>query len=252
MTQKGELLATLVEQCRQVAAASFDPWTATEAEARAGTAFEGYFCESLPLMLDMLDPRSPLAQWLAAQRLTEFKDGIAAGRGSDVLFAVALCAKHGLVMPEWLSALFLRRHRAVTEMRCKSWSDPEAFGDPWHGYSLEHERKRAGQRLEVAALFQHYCATVEGSSKTRFIELMKFRKSLPLPDEAADDMGLGRALAARVRRLDLSKGTVDALLKEEIQSRGELRRLAAKEVEYLNQTPELSAWAALKKLHGIA
>lgn len=120
----------------------FDPWTAAWDLAVSLEHERGF----------AVGPDGPMAQWLAAQQVKELRGRIesAHGTGFDVLEAAATCALHGLAMPEWLAAAFLRRYRAVQQLRVGSWDDPAAFGPPYpKSAQLAALRRRRMSRLKV-------------------------------------------------------------------------------------------------------
>lgn len=76
-------------------------------------------CEAAGLSADAMD---------AAVECRRLRTKVDAGDGGAVLDAVAYCAAHDLVMPEWLAEAFLSRHRAVGEGWARDWNDERAFG----------------------------------------------------------------------------------------------------------------------------
>jgi hypothetical protein len=95
----------------------FDPWTATLEQAVAQP-----YCH---------ETRGAVDQWAGAQQLIREKERILSGRGFDVLEAVATCALHALVQPDWLAKAYLKRYRAVLQCKVGSWDAEEAFGRPY-------------------------------------------------------------------------------------------------------------------------
>jgi len=75
---------------------------------------------------DRNSPAGPLLQWNALQRIDFWRLAYEAGDTFAVLHAVADCAKHELVMPEWVKRGFLNRYRMVTRHKVKLLD--EAFG----------------------------------------------------------------------------------------------------------------------------
>lgn len=76
-------------------------------------------------------PCGLLFQYAATRNVLALRPAIEAGSGFDVLEAVGECARCGLVIPDWLAEAFLKRYRAVSQARAKSWDDPQAFGAPY-------------------------------------------------------------------------------------------------------------------------
>lgn len=71
---------------------------------------------------------SPLFQSLTAYAVNAMRPAVESGDGGAVLEAVAKCAAHGLVLPGWLAAAFVRRVESVHTGDVASWDDPTAFG----------------------------------------------------------------------------------------------------------------------------
>lgn len=94
----------------------FDPWTATEAEARAAALQSGDDPLTLALVAgrgallaaQLLPAKSPLARWCAATRLVDRRASIETGDACAVLAGVDLCASHQLEVPQWLAVAFRR------------------------------------------------------------------------------------------------------------------------------------------------
>lgn len=134
---------TTTKKPSRVKALAFDPWTASWEEAQA--AHE-----------DTAGPEGAIFQWIAAQGLKNPEQN-SEGDGFSVLAAVASCAMHGLVMPDWLARAFLRRYRAVQQLRVDSWDAPEAFGRPYpKGAQITAMRRRRLNRLKVALAVRQF------------------------------------------------------------------------------------------------
>jgi hypothetical protein len=122
-------------------ATTFDPWSATEAEARALALLSGDDPLVLSLVrgrgallaLQLLPPASPLARWCAATRLLDRRSAILAADGRAVMDAMDLCAQHQLVAPPWLVATFRRCLQPVLCGHVESWDSDQALGDPAPG-----------------------------------------------------------------------------------------------------------------------
>lgn len=156
--------------------ASFDPWTATFAEAQAahGEGFDP-------------SPAQPLYQWNAAQEVTQLREEVELGNGFAVLDAISRCARHGLVMPDWLARQYLTRYHGVLNCRVGSWD--QAFGAPfpvrvrlatwrlrrekrwalWLFFTAQHAppRNREGWRAAASALGVTPRQAEEWTPKTR-------------------------------------------------------------------------------------
>jgi hypothetical protein len=114
----------------------FDPWRATLPEAEAAHR-------------DSDGPVGAVFQWAAAQKLKEMQ-ARESRDGFDVLWCVAECATHGLVMPDWLVAEYLRRYRAVQQLHVDSWADPQSFGRAYpKGAQVQAMRRRRVNRVKV-------------------------------------------------------------------------------------------------------
>lgn len=95
-------------------------------------------------------PKGLLFQYFAVRKVMSLRPGIVAGSGFDVLEAVAECARCGLVMPGWLAIAFLKRYRAVSQLRAKSWDDPLSFGRPYpKGTNIGAKRKAKVKGLDL-------------------------------------------------------------------------------------------------------
>ena len=69
--------------------------------------------------------------------------------------AVAVCARQGLRLPDWLVDAFLTRFRAVAHLRVGSWD--EAFGVPFpRGTQLAAKRRRFEARARVANVLTEF------------------------------------------------------------------------------------------------
>lgn len=114
----------------------FDPWTATLAQAQERPNAYG--------------PQGAVSQNIAAHGLTAFKEKIVNGDGFGVLEAVANCAIHGLVMPDWLASAYLKRYRAVQQCRVDSWDSEKSFGKPYpKGMQISAKRRQRINRINV-------------------------------------------------------------------------------------------------------
>lgn len=118
----------------------FDPWKSNLEEALI----------EQERFADQIDPEGPIYQWCAAQEIKALeKAGLKSG--FDVLAAVAVCAQHGLAMPDWLARSYLKRYRAVQQLHVASWDDEGAFGRPYpRGAQVGAMRRRRLNRVKVA------------------------------------------------------------------------------------------------------
>ena len=115
---------------------AFDPWTATLAQALTQS--------------DPYKPQGAVFQTVAANKVTTNKEKIVAGKGFDVLEAVADCAMHGLVMPDWLAMEYLKRYRVVQQCRVDSWDAEESFCRPYQkGVQISALRRKRNNRIKV-------------------------------------------------------------------------------------------------------
>lgn len=115
--------------------ATFDPWTASAAEAASAA-----FSPGMP---------EPLAQHYAAQTVLQARGAcMAVGGGLEVMRCMRLCASNKLTAPEWLAAEFARRHSLVEQANVGTWD--EAFGKPWPGG--EKRLAAARQRMRLRAI----------------------------------------------------------------------------------------------------
>ena len=121
----------------QPAMTAFDPWTATLGEALAHpNAHES--------------PAGALFQQITASELMLNREKFEDGSGFDVLEAVAKCAMAGLVMPDWLAKVYLKRYRAVQSCTVESWDAEQAFGRPYpKGTQISQLRRKRANRIKV-------------------------------------------------------------------------------------------------------
>lgn len=90
-------------------------------------------------------PDAPIFQYVAVRQCLALRPEIEVGdvgSGFSVLEAVSICAMRGLTMPDWLASAFLRRYRAVSHYKAKSWDDPLSFGRPFpKGTNIQAKKK---------------------------------------------------------------------------------------------------------------
>lgn len=124
----------------------FDPWNSSFEDAQlAHRESDG--------------PTGAIFQWAAAQKIKQMqaKDS---RDGFDVLSSVAACAVHGLVIPDWLALEFLRRYRAVQQLRVDSWADPASFGRAYpKGTQVPALRRRRSNRYTVGLAVAEFVRT---------------------------------------------------------------------------------------------
>ncbi len=91
-------------------------------------------------------PYLPMFQLWAVNACNDLRPLIEADQansGGAVLDAVYMCARNGLMMPDWLATAFMSRVRAVSDFKAASWDSPLSFGRPHpKGTRLAAERKR--------------------------------------------------------------------------------------------------------------
>lgn len=124
-----------------MSALGFDPWTATEAEARAMALLAGDDPLTLCLVngrgsllaLQQLPASSPLSRWCAATRLIDRRASIETGDGLAVLAAVDLCATHQLQVPQWLALAYRRVLGPVLAGQAGTAAALQALGGQAHG-----------------------------------------------------------------------------------------------------------------------
>lgn len=90
----------------------FDPWAPLEDDASR------LYCDQRELM------QGVMAHGITRRRAEIEKSGFA------MLEAIEVCARYGLVIPDWLAAEYRRRFNAVKFYRASSWDDDLAFGRP--------------------------------------------------------------------------------------------------------------------------
>lgn len=85
------------------------------------------------------DPTLPLAQYVARERLEEWRRRFEGGERTMLLTAIRTCAAHGLVMPEWIARAYIDAYDLISSARAGSWDD--VFGSP-HGKGKHLSRLR--------------------------------------------------------------------------------------------------------------
>jgi hypothetical protein len=149
-------------------------------------------------------PEGPFFQYFAVREVMRLRPAIEAGSGSgfDVLEAVAECARCGLVLPDWLAGAFLKRYRAVSQFRAKSWDDPLSFGPPYpKGTNIGAKRKARDKGLD---LYRRVESLRDKNPEMALLEAL---------ETVGESMGIGKTLAEeyfyaqRKRRSNLLAGT---------------------------------------------
>jgi len=129
-------------------------------------------------------PEGLIFQYFAVRMVMSLRPGIEAGSGFDVLEAVAECARCGLVMPDWLARAFLKRYRAVSQFRAKSWDDPLSFGQPYpKGMNIGAKQKARVKGLGL------YLRVKSLREKNPEVSLLKALETV------GESMGIGKTLA---------------------------------------------------------
>jgi hypothetical protein len=72
------------------------------------------------------DPTSPFAQWGALQELGGLRARHEGGEQFALMYALRVCAGHGLPMPEWAARSYIEAFDAIDSRRAGSWE--EVFG----------------------------------------------------------------------------------------------------------------------------
>ena len=120
----------------------FDPFTATEQEAKAQPDADGV-------------PDGALWKWQAAQKITKHKEQYEA----NPIHGIAECLRSRITPPAWLSYAFLKQFDRVKDAQVRTWD--EAFGAPYpkgvHLESIRQSREHGLlrfliQRLQVLLL----------------------------------------------------------------------------------------------------
>jgi hypothetical protein len=94
------------------------------------------------------DGRGPMAQWDGLRTLDRLERQLAAGDEGALLEAIAVCARHALVIPEWAACAFLEAWRRVIHFETDSWD--VAFGRPHpRGMHLARAQQRWLLRYQV-------------------------------------------------------------------------------------------------------
>ncbi|MGN6524956.1 MAG: hypothetical protein ACTHL8_01075 [Burkholderiaceae bacterium] len=112
----------------------FDPFTATLAEAQAQPDASA-------------SPGGAVTRWAAAQRLLADRVHFE----TNALDGMAICARAGLVAPDWLARAFLQGYDRVLNGHARSWD--EAFGASLRkGVNVASLRNRRTARMRVACI----------------------------------------------------------------------------------------------------
>lgn len=105
----------------------FDPFAATEAQARAEPNVDGI-------------PDGVFYKWQAAQRITEGQSQYEA----NPIQGIAVCLRARIMPPQWLVHSFLKQFDLVRDAEVRTWD--EAFGQPYpKSVRLETLRPKSAQ-----------------------------------------------------------------------------------------------------------
>jgi acyl dehydratase len=181
----------------------FDPWTASESEARAATLRMGFD----PLHVDLVRGRAshlaqhllpsvaPLRRWCAAGQVQALREeGEARLELAQLMRAQVLCSLHGLVPPGWLtSALTLRLAEA---------------GQPTNAARTDHRRLTRERRAAWVLMRRYRWAHGADASKDVLWQAIVNRAQL------ADDGDLELGLTQAIRRLPMGKSKAQQRLAE--------------------------------------
>jgi hypothetical protein len=148
-----------------------EAWAAQEAAVAAG--------------LDASDPTGPIFRWDAQRNLDAYRRAFKKGDKFALLTAINTCARHDLVMPDWVSREFRRAYMKVIQLKAGSWDD--ALGNPYDGrlktaVRLAQARKRREARLPI------------------YLEITELSQSRPIGDElfaaVGERHGVGKSVCA--------------------------------------------------------
>lgn len=116
--------------------APFDPWTATEDEARAATGGDTIEVGEYKLI------NPAMSRWYAARYIGSILRPRIENEGDTlaILEAMAECAENGLVAPDWLAKAFIEPIHKVLDY--KVGSIDEAFGHPFKGKRVADLRRQ--------------------------------------------------------------------------------------------------------------
>jgi hypothetical protein len=90
-------------------------WTFTEACAAQQAA--------VAAGLDASDPTGPIFRWDALRKLDAYRRAFKKGDKFALMTAINTCARHDLVMPDWVSREFRRAYMKVIQLKAGSWDD---------------------------------------------------------------------------------------------------------------------------------
>jgi len=130
------------------------------------------------------DMQGPIAaQWFAASAIKERRADIEAS-GPELMRAVAIVARHGLVMPAWMAECYLARFAKIEKLEVASFD--EAFGPlPYKpGARFEQFKKR---RREIPLLSRELVSAIK-ADPTRPIDNALF-------EEVGSKLGMGKTRA---------------------------------------------------------
>lgn len=210
----------------------FDPWTATESEARQASKAEpgSRLIDEAPAALAryFLPATAPLVRWWAAHALLACRSDVERGRGTDVLCCIAMCAEHDLQMPPWLASLYLARYKRVACKEIDSWDDPAAFGRPYPpGARVREDRQWHLDAVEVYRIVGQFRCRCRGKPIKRL-----WAAFTPCQEPTSADLALfGPAILRRVGALGCSSTKAQELWAYAKQEFGEPRELSGDELE---------------------
>jgi hypothetical protein len=142
-------------------------WTFDEARAAQEAA--------VAAGLDPSDPTGPYFRWDALLMLDTYKSAFETGDKFALLTAINTCARHDLVLPDWVSKKFRRAYMKVIQLKAGSWDD--VFGSPYGGkFKTKNRQDQARRRREARIPI--------------FLEIIKLSRSgTPIDDDLFAEVG---------------------------------------------------------------
>lgn len=129
---------------------------------------------------------APAMQWAALLELDELEQRHLKGNRMALMRAINLCARHELVMPQWVATAYMKACQDVCHYRAGSWD--QVFGKPHRsGLHLDNARQQVHLRWKVLA-----------SAKN----ITKAEPDISIDDglfeRIGDELGIGKTLANKL------------------------------------------------------
>lgn len=96
--------------------------------------------------LSIDDPTLPVNQYIAIEHIKALEDSAKKDK-FFLMKAIDICAKHGLVMPEWVARSYRDAFREITSAKERSWD--VVFGKPYAKYTRLNKLRKKEQKFRV-------------------------------------------------------------------------------------------------------